>query len=105
MEIIGNQFLVSFRMAKGILHFLSDTKMHFTITEMEGKPMAIEETVAIQMTELRPLLYMVTWKEASGKMISQVQDYEKGILYSNWASPDGTFLHEQATLVQLTESA
>lgn len=105
MEIINNQFLVTFRMAKGILHFLSDTEMHFKITEMEGKPVAIEETVTVQMTEIRPLLYMATWKEASGRMVSQVQDYERGMLYSNWASPDGTFMHEQATLVQISETA
>jgi hypothetical protein len=41
---------------------------------------------------------MVTWQEASGTTVSQVQDYEKGIIYSNWTQPGGEFYNAQGTI-------
>ena len=63
--------------------------------------MNIIETVAISLTELRPQLFMATWKEQNGNTISQVQDYENGIVYSNWTSPGGEFTNRKGTLKQV----
>ncbi len=91
MNIIGNQFLVDFGMAKAILHFQSETSLTFTITEKDGNEVSETETVAIKLTELRPQLYMATWKEKNGNTITQVQDYENEVIYSNWTLPGGEF--------------
>ena len=37
MNIIGNKFLVDFKMAKAILAVQSETELMFTITEQDGK--------------------------------------------------------------------
>ena len=97
MKIIGHQFLVDFG-AKAILDMRSPTSLVFTILEIEGKPMNETETVEIQLTELRPDLYMATWKEKNGNTITQIQDHEKGTVYMNWTLPDGHFKHAKGTL-------
>jgi ketosteroid isomerase-like protein len=98
MEIIGHKFMVDFGMAKSILHFKSRNELHFRITEMDGKPTDEAETVSMQLTELRPNLYMATWKEKNGNTITQVQDFEKEIIYSNWTLPNGQFENVKGTI-------
>lgn len=103
MKIIGNEFLADFGMAKARLHIQSETSLTFTITEQNGNEVNISETVEIKMTEIRPQLFLVTWKEGSGKTITQVQDYEKEIIYSNWTLPDEEFINKIGTLKQVDE--
>jgi len=91
MIIIGNKFAVDFGMAKAILDIYSETSLTFTILEKDGAVTGITETVAIKLTEIRPLLFMATWKELNGNTITQIQDYEKGIVHSNWTTPSGEF--------------
>jgi hypothetical protein len=98
MKITGNKFAVQFGMAKAILEFKSETSLTFTITQKEGQQTDITETVAITMTELRPQLFMVTWQEASGTTVTQVQDYENETVYSNWTSPTGEFTNIKGTI-------
>jgi hypothetical protein len=101
MDIIGNKFWVDFGMAKAILNIQSETSLTFTTTEKNGKEVQETETVITEMAEVRPQLYMITWKEKNGNMITQIQDYENGIIYSNWASPNGEFTHSKGTLKQI----
>jgi hypothetical protein len=98
MKIIGSKFSADFGMAKAILHIQSETSLSFTTTEKNGKDAHETETVKTKMTELRPQLYMLTWKEKNGNTITQIQDYKNGIIYSNWTSPDGEFTHAKGTL-------
>jgi hypothetical protein len=104
MHIIGNKFLVDFGMAKAILDFQSPTSLTFTITEKEGMDVNIKETVGISLTQLRPQLFMATWKEASGTTVIQVQDYEQGIIYSHWLPAGGELTSRQGTLTPLNPS-
>jgi len=101
MNIIGNKFSVDFGMAKAILTMESETSLTFTTIEKNGKGVHETETVKTIMTELRPQLYMLTWKENNGNTITQIQDYENGIIYSNWTSPIGEFIHAKGTLSQV----
>ena len=101
MSIKGNKFLVQFGMAKAMLRFDSDVSLTFTITEKNGEPQDITETVAIKMTELRPGLFLITWQEASGTTVTQVHDYENKIIYLNWTSPDGEFTNLKGTITQI----
>jgi hypothetical protein len=100
MHIIGNSFLADFGMAKAILHIESETALTFTIIEKDGQQVHEVETVKTEMTELRPQLYMLTWKEKNGNTITQIQDYDNGIIYSNWTTPSGEFIRSKGTLTQ-----
>jgi hypothetical protein len=98
MSITGKEYQLDFGMARAILNIESETRLTFTITEKGGEKVNIVETVVIQLTELRPQLYMVSWQEQSGTTVSQVHDYENGIIYSNWTSPGGEFSHAKGTI-------
>jgi len=98
MHITGNKYLADFGMAKAILHFQSESSLTFTIIEKDGSEANITETVAIKMIEIRPQLFMVTWKEANGNSITQVQDYEKGMLYANWTMPCGECINRTGSI-------
>jgi hypothetical protein len=98
MNIIGNRFLVDFGMAKAILYFKSETSLSFTILQKDGEAVNITESVEIKLTELRPQLYLATWIEKSGTTVTQVQDYENGIIYSNWTLTNGEFNNIKGTI-------
>ena len=98
MEIIGNKFIVDFGMAKSVLHFKTKTLLQFQIIEKDGKPANETETVEIKLTKLRPNLFMASWKEKNDNTITQVQDYENEIIYSNWTLPNGKFNNVKGTI-------
>ena len=82
--------------------FLDDIDL-FTIIEQNGNAVNISETVETKMVELRPQLFQVTWKEENGKTITQVQDYENEIVYSNVTLPNGQFVNLKGTIKQADE--
>lgn len=98
MNILQHRFSVNFPMAKSIFEIHSLTSLTFNIIEMHGKHVDIKETVVTKMTEIRPYLFMVTWKEANGNTITQIHDYEREIIYSNWTTPKGDFINSEGTI-------
>lgn len=101
MTINGNKFEVIFGTSKAKLHFQNEASMTFTIAQKDGVEVNSSETVAIKMTEIRPNLFMVTWKEESGTTVTQVHDYENEIVYSNWTLPTGEFKNFQGTIKEV----
>jgi hypothetical protein len=98
MNVIGNKFLADFGMAKAILHLENDTVLTFTIIEKNGAELKDSETVEVKLTELRPRLYMLTWKEKSGVTVTQIQDHEQEKVYNSWTQPGGEFTQATGTL-------
>ncbi len=97
MKLIGKKFAVDFG-AKAELHITSQDSMTFHITEIDGKPMDETETVAMELTELRPKLFMLTWKEKNGNTVTQIQDHREEAVYMNWTFPTGEFKHAKGSL-------
>lgn len=101
MNIIGNKYKIDLGMAKATLDIHSDNSLTFTIIEQNGNEVNASETVETKMVELRPSLFQVTWKEENGKTITQVQDYENEIVYSNVTLPNGQFVNLKGTIKQV----
>jgi hypothetical protein len=97
MKIIGKKFAVDFG-AKAILDIQSKTSLTFTITEMDGKKVNDIETVEMELTTIRPQLFMLTWKEKNGNTVTQVQDHKNETVYMNWTFPGGKFVHAKGTI-------
>lgn len=97
MDITGKKFEVDFG-AKAILHIESETVLTFYITEKEGKTVDESETVQITITQIRPKIFMLNWKEKNGNTVTQIQDHKKQVVYMNWTWPDGNFVHAQGTI-------
>ncbi len=98
MDILGNNYKVQFGNTSAIFFFESVTTLRFTIKELNGVCVENSETVDIKLTQLRPQIYLATWKENNGTTVSQVQDYEFGIVYSNWTTPGGEFKNLKGTI-------
>jgi len=98
MDLINKKFAVDFG-AKAVLHITSGHSMTFHISEMDGKPVDETETVEMQLIPLRQKLFMLTWKEKNGNMVTQIQDHRNHIVYMNWALPDGRFEHAKGSIV------
>ena len=98
MTIIGKKFSVDFAMAKSIFHIHTETSLTFNILERHGISLDIKETVETKMNEIRPDVFLVSWRETNGNTITQIQDYEKEIIYSNWTTPTGEFIRAEGTL-------
>ena len=74
-----------------------------TFTEVpSAKPMGIPtETVHYTAVPIRPNVFMVYWKEANGATVVHVEDFEKGVVYTNTTLPDLTFLNRTGTLKKI----
>ena len=82
------------------LNFHSDTKMSFVV--LKGPNIGYTETVRIRVTRVRPCIFIVTWEEADGTKVVHVEDFAKGIVFSNATFPNGTFLHLKGTLTKVS---
>lgn len=99
IQVVGNKFKVDFG---GdfvfLLDFHSDKKMTWTPLKGEDRQSHTED---ITMTEIRPNIYMVYWKEASGNRIVHVEDFANQKAYTNIVLPDMTFYHFNGPLTLL----
>ena len=101
LKIIGEKFLFDFGANKAIIHFLKEQTMEFTIIQKNGASSNEKETVELKLTTIRPNVYLATWKEKNKNTISQVQDFQNKVVYSNWTLPNGDFINVSGTISNL----
>lgn len=77
------------------LALLSATKLSFEIKE---GPYARAETVDIQVVPLGNSIFAVSWKEKSGATVTNVQDFDRGLVHSFATLPDGQLLRMSGSL-------
>jgi hypothetical protein len=91
---IGQEMDVTYPNFKVSLTPLSGTQLTFEIKE---GPFARTETVDIQVVPLGNSIFAVSWQEKDGATVTNVQDYDRGVIHS-WATlPDGQFLRMTGT--------
>ncbi|REC48503.1 MBL fold metallo-hydrolase [Chryseobacterium pennipullorum] len=89
---IGRKVEVDFGTVKFLLDFKDNKTMTFTGTA--GSSKSSTDTVNYTAVEVAKNVFMVYWHEPHlGFNVTHIQDYNKNIVYSNIASPDGTFTH------------
>ncbi|MDO4230160.1 MAG: nuclear transport factor 2 family protein [Capnocytophaga sp.] len=98
IQVIGNKFIVDFQYYKFELFFESETKM--TFTSLQGENEGYSEQVDIQMIEIRPNVYMVSWQEKAGNNVVHLEDYENGVAYTNITVPSLDFYRLKGTLTK-----
>lgn len=99
IDVVGNKFIADFDKYVFELHFESETQLTWKALSNDG--FGASETVSITKTEIRPNVYMVTWKEKSGTTVTHVEDFEKEIVYTNITTPDHTFLNLKGSLTKI----
>ena len=86
---VGLEMDVSYPAFQVSLTLLSTTQLRFEIKE---GPFARTETVDIQIVPIGNCIFAVSWQEASGATVTNVQDYDRGLVFSFATLPDGQFL-------------
>jgi predicted SnoaL-like aldol condensation-catalyzing enzyme len=86
---VGLEFDVSYPIFQASLKLVSAAKLRF---EIKDGPFARIETVDIQVVPLGNGIFIVSWQEASGATVANVQDYDRGTVHSFATLPDGQFL-------------
>ncbi|HWK97195.1 MAG TPA: nuclear transport factor 2 family protein [Pseudolabrys sp.] len=92
---VGLQMDVAYPAFRVRLSLLSATRLRFEIKE---GPFARTETVEIEVSALGNGIFTVSWKEASGATVTNVQDYDRGLVHSFATLPDGQFLRMIGTM-------
>ncbi|KGO88443.1 hypothetical protein Q765_00600 [Flavobacterium rivuli WB 3.3-2 = DSM 21788] len=98
-SLTGKTFLADLGAFKSELFFESENSLVFKIVDGGGPgEQGHTEKVQITISQVRPQVYMVAWKEATGATVTHIEDHENGILYSNATLPDGSFYPMKGTI-------
>jgi len=101
VPIAGHKFKFDFGNFAFQIYFTSDTALTMALLKDENP--GPEQSVAINKTEVRPNVYMVTWQEKNGTTVTDVQDFEKGIVYANVTEPGKQFEHWEGKITPLDQ--
>ena len=79
----------------------SDTRMTFVVSSGAGLTTdGHTETVDVEIVEIRPQVYLVSWREASGATVVHVEDLERSVLHST-VTIDGQIYRMHGTMKEL----
>lgn len=93
----GKKAKVKFGELEFALDFKDATTMSFV--GLAGPLKGVTDTVKYTAIEVAPKIYMVYWHEPNtGANVVHVQDFNRGIVYTNIAAPDGSFTNLKGTL-------
>lgn len=85
MKITGQKFNFNFgENAVYQLYFIDENHLDVTVVKDINYPPGTLNHFEIQMTEIRPGLYMVNWTESDTKnTVTHIEDYEHNIAFTN----------------------
>jgi phenolic acid decarboxylase len=86
---VGLEMDVTYPNFRVSLALLSVERLRFEIKE---GPFARTETVDIQVVSLGNSIFAVSWQEQDGATVTNVQDYDRGLIHSCATLPGGQFL-------------
>jgi predicted SnoaL-like aldol condensation-catalyzing enzyme len=86
---VGQVMDVTYPVFKVSLTFMSMEELKFEIREGS---FARTETVKIQVAPLGNSLFAVSWQEADGATVTNIQDYDRGVVHSFATLRDGQFI-------------
>jgi hypothetical protein len=68
------------------------------LTEVKGPDVGRIQNLSVNIVELRPKLFMVNWQEENKLTVTDIEDYENGIVYANMTAPNNNFISAKGTL-------
>jgi len=68
------------------------------LTEVKGSKVERIQRLPVSIVELRPSLFMVKWQEENKLTVTDIEDYEKEIVYENITTPKNNFISLKGTL-------
>jgi predicted SnoaL-like aldol condensation-catalyzing enzyme len=92
---VGQEMDVTYPSFQVSLTLQSATQLKFEIKE---GPFARIETVDIEVKALGNSIFAVSWQETDGATVTNVQDYDRGVVHSFATLPGGQFLRMTGTI-------
>ncbi len=96
ISIIGHVFEAE--LGEKTFQLFYENKDTLILTDVRGPDVGKKQILSVKMTELRPNLFMVNWQEANKTAVTDIEDYENGIIYANVTTPSNKFLNIKGTL-------
>ena len=102
ISIIGRLFVADFG-EKAFTLFYENTT-HLILTQIKGPDVGRIQKLPVNIVELRPNLFMVNWQEENKLTVTDLEDYEKGIVYANMTTPSNNFVLIKGTLREISDN-
>jgi len=93
---IGLRLLVTFPAFRAELNIHSTSSLTWYLLNADGSK-GRSETVNARMQPITGKAFLVSWQEANKTTVVQVQDFDRGVIFTNITRPDGTFLQAKGT--------
>jgi hypothetical protein len=71
------------------------------LTEIKGSKVGRIQKLSVKIVELRRNLFMVNWQEENNLTVTDIEDYENGVVYANMTKPKDNFISIQGTLKEI----
>ncbi len=94
--IVGHIFEADF--GEKSFHLFYENEKTLILTDVRGPDAGKKQVLAVNIVELRPKLYMVTWQESNNATVTDIEDYEKHVVYANLTTRKDNFLRLVGTL-------
>ncbi len=85
------------------LDFHNEYSMSFRGLKQRGGGRPMSDTVEYTAVEVARGVYMVYWTEKNNTHVVHIEDYGRGVAYTNISAPDGSFTNLRGTLKLLDE--
>jgi len=95
LSIIGRLFEADFGEKAYTLFYESSNRL--ILTEVKGPNVGRVQHLSVTIVELRPSLFNVNWQEANKLTVTDIEDYEKGVVYANMTTPNDNFFSVKGT--------
>lgn len=92
---IGRSFDCRFGGFVPRLVYLGETQLQLDVPAADG---ATRQQVAVEVTEVRPDMFMLSWIEADGTVVVHVQDFAAMAVFGHARLPDGTLVRSRGTI-------
>jgi hypothetical protein len=83
---VGHTFEVT--MGADVFHLTFESETRMSAKGVKGPNRGFDETEHVQISAVRPGVYMISWQEASGTTAVFVEDFNQGFSYSHITIPD-----------------
>ena len=99
LAIIGRLFEADFGEKAFTLQYKDPNTL--TLTAIKGPDVGRIQNLQVTIVELRPNLFMVNWQEANKLTVTDIEDYENGVVYANMTTPNDNFVTAKGTLKEI----
>jgi hypothetical protein len=94
--LFGKTFIADFDVKVFELHYENQSTL--ILKEIKGPSAGRVQELVVKIVELRPKLFIVNWQENTKLTVTDIEDYDQGVVYANLTTPNGNFENLKGTL-------